>query len=93
MTLIALEKNNDDARRTFNSSNRLDAAKKIIVTDARLEFLRGDCARQKRPYNKTNNDYWEKEIFEKRIRRNGEEDDGEDVGGEDVGEGNVGEGD
>ncbi len=91
MTLIALEKNNDDARRNFNSSNRLDAAKEIIVTDARLESLRGDCAREKRPYSKTNNDYWEKEIFEKRIRRD-EEDDGEDVE-EDVGEGNVGEGD
>ncbi len=45
MTLIALEKNNDDARRNFNSSTRLDAAKEIIVIDARLESFEGGlCA-------------------------------------------------
>ena len=64
---VALEKNNDDARRNFHSSNHLDGAREIIVTDARLESL-AECARQKRPYNKQNREYWEKEIYKKRHR-------------------------
>ena len=64
---IAVEKNNDDARRNYRSSNRLDGAKEIVLADARLETLR-DYAREKRPYNKTNSDYWEKDIYEKRKR-------------------------
>ena len=64
---IAVEKNNDDARRNYHSSNRLDGAKEIVPADARLETLR-DYAREKRPYNKTNSDYWERDIYEKRKR-------------------------
>lgn len=36
---IAVEKNNDDARRYYNSSNRWDGPKDILLTEARLEEL------------------------------------------------------
>ena len=49
---IAVEKSNNDVRRNYHSSNRLDGAKEIILADARLETLR-DYAREKRPYNVT----------------------------------------
>lgn len=38
-TCIGLEKNNDDARRNFHSSNKWDGAKEIILADYRLEEL------------------------------------------------------
>ena len=65
---IAVEKNNDDARRNYHSSNRLDGAKEIVLADARLETLR-DYSREKRPYNKTNSDYWERYLREEKKNR------------------------
>ena len=57
---IGVEKNNDEAKRNYYSSNRHNAAKEIVVTEARLEQLRRDgCVRAKRSYNKTSTQYWE----------------------------------
>lgn len=52
-SITAVEKNNDDARRNYFSSNKWDGAKDILLTEARLEMLK-EYARVKRGYNKTN---------------------------------------
>lgn len=64
---IGVEKNNDDARRHFMSSNHHDAAREVLLTEARLVKL-GEYARQKRGYSKTDRSYWEKDILKKRRR-------------------------
>ena len=61
------EKNNDDARRNYFSSNHLDATKEILLTEARLDSL-VDFRREKRDYKKTDDEYWSEEIFTKRRR-------------------------
>ena len=74
--LIGVEKNNDDAKRHFFSGNRHDAAKDILVTEARLEHLEYEvptCVRQKRGYTKRDTDYWENGIRENRKRPSIEE--------------------
>ena len=43
------EKNNDDGKRHYFSSNRHDAAAEIVWADERLEILRADWQREKRP--------------------------------------------
>ena len=57
-----VEKNNDDAKRNYFSSNRHDAAGDILRTETILEELRrgkfGVCVRKKRAYEKTNDAYW-----------------------------------
>ena len=61
---IGVEKNNDDAKRNYHSSNRHDAAGDILVTEARLEELRrgttefDSCVRNKRSYDKSDDGYW-----------------------------------
>ena len=47
-----VEKNNDDSKRHYFSSNRHDAAAEIVRADERLEILRTDWHREKRPYRK-----------------------------------------
>ena len=47
-----VEKNNDDGKRHYFSSNRHDAAAEIVRADERLEILRTDWQREKRPYKK-----------------------------------------
>ena len=47
-----VEKNNDDGKRHYFSSNRHDAAAEIVRADERLEILRTDWQREKRPYRK-----------------------------------------
>ena len=49
------------------SSNRHDAAREVLLTEARLVQL-APYAREKRKYTKTDTDYWEKEILDKRRR-------------------------
>ena len=66
--MIGVEKNNDDARRHFMYSNRHDAAKEVLLTEARLVKLGPTCGREKRAYHKTNNEYREKGILKKRRR-------------------------
>ena len=53
-----VEKNNDDARRNYFSSNRWDASTDIIQTEARLETLQKTCELEKRAYTKRNETYW-----------------------------------
>ena len=53
-----VEKNNDDARRIYFSSNRWDASTDIIQTEARLETLQKTCELEKRAYTKRNETYW-----------------------------------
>ena len=60
-----LEKNNDCARRKYYSSNHLDPPKEILVTDARIHQL-AKYKREKRPYNKTDKDYWQHKTSSKR---------------------------
>ncbi len=59
------EKNNDDARRNYFSSNHLDATKEILLTEARLDSL-VDFRREKQEDKKTDDEYWSEEIFTKR---------------------------
>ena len=60
-----VEKNNDDCKRNYFSSNRHDAATEIIKADVRLQTLdQGtaglpSCRRVKRPYRKADTEYWE----------------------------------
>ncbi len=53
---LALEENNDDARRNYRSSNKLDGGKEILLTDARQELLT-DYERDVRKYTKSNTTY------------------------------------
>ena len=67
-THAGVEKNNDDAKRNYFSSNRHDAAKEILATEARLETLRNgtqdreSCVRQKRKYEESDSVYWNESI-------------------------------
>ena len=66
-----VEKNNDDAKRHYYSGNRHNAARDILLTEARMEKLEKvtpACIRQKREYKKRNSEYWEKTILEIRKR-------------------------
>ncbi len=61
---IGVEKNNDDSKRHYYSSNKHDAPVELIRSEVRLEVLaRGkdgypSCQRMKRPYNKACDEYW-----------------------------------
>lgn len=74
-----VEKNNDDNKRHYFSSNRHDAAASMLRTEAILETLKHgtsttpSCVRDKQPYTKHNVDYWKEGIFE--ARRNNNSDD------------------
>ena len=64
LLFIGVEKNNDDSKRHYFSSNKHDAAGEIIRCEARLEMLQNgirgfpSCERKKRPYEKQNDEYW-----------------------------------
>lgn len=74
---IGTEKNNDDARRNYYSSNHLDITKEILLTEARLELLR-HLERLKRQYIKRRDVYWKEEIYEKRRRKDDTEEEQEE---------------
>ena len=63
-THAGVEKNNDDAKRNYFSSNRHNAAGDILLSEARLEDLRrgneerDSCVRLKRSYEKRSVEYW-----------------------------------
>ena len=62
--VAGVEKNNDDSKRHYYSSNKHDAPAEIIRSDARLEMLRQgtggypSCERKKRKYDKHDEEYW-----------------------------------
>ena len=69
MIILGVEKNNDDAKRRYYSGNRHNAARDILLTEARIEHLEREspgCVREKRSYIKRNRDYWESDILEQR---------------------------
>ena len=63
LLFIGMEKNNDDSKQHYFSSNKHDAAGEIIRCKARLEMLRNgirgfsSCERTKQPYEKQNYEY------------------------------------
>ncbi len=61
-----VEKNNDDAKRHYYSGKRHDAARDILLTEARTEKLERDtptCIRKKTEYTKRNSEYWGKRFW------------------------------
>ena len=64
---LGVEKNNDNARRNYFSSNHLNAPKEILLAEATLQKLVSH-EREKRSYSKANLEYWENDIFAKRSR-------------------------
>ena len=66
-----MEKNNDDSKRHYFSSNKHDAASEIIHCEARLEMLRNGTKgfhsreRQKRPYQNMTVNIGMKEVSRK----------------------------
>ena len=60
-----MKKNNDTSKQKYISSNKHDAAGKIIRSDYRLNELQQgvwghpSCVREKRLYCKSNMEYWE----------------------------------
>ena len=63
--MLGVEKNNDDSKRNYFSSNRHDATAEILKTEARLETLASgtdtipSCRREKRAYHKRDTGYWD----------------------------------
>ena len=74
MYTIGVEKNNDDSKCHYFSSNKHDAPGEIIRSECRQEALRQGvwdhptCVRQKRSYSKVDSDYWNGGIKEVRKR-------------------------
>ena len=63
-----MEKNNDDARRNYFSSNKWDGPREILLTEARLEWLKREgYERNKRGYNKASC-HWTDGIYQMRKR-------------------------
>lgn len=60
-----VEKNNDDSKRNYFSSNKWDAPKEILISEERISKLR-NMARMKRKYTKKDTSYWEGTILELR---------------------------
>ena len=64
--LTGVEKNNDDSKRHYYSSNKHDVPMELIRSEVHMEELawgkdgygHPSCQRTKRPYNKTNDEYW-----------------------------------
>ena len=63
--ILGVEKNNDDSKRHYFSSNKHDAPGEIIRSEFRQEALRqgvwnhSTCIRQKRNYTKVDSGYWD----------------------------------
>ena len=67
LNLLGVEKNNDQARKNYLSSNHKNAPQEVLRTEARLAILKGmGLERQKRKYNKVNTEYWKNTIYENR---------------------------
>jgi len=56
--MTGVEKNNDDARRNYFSSNLHDPAGEILKAEIRSEYTE-QYKRVKRQYNKRDDDYWQ----------------------------------
>jgi len=61
-----VEKNNDDGKQHYFSSNRHDAAAEIMRADERLDILRADWQREKRRYWKRQNEEQDEQLQAKR---------------------------
>ena len=61
---VGVEKNNDDSKRHYFSSNKMEATAKILSCDYRLEVMRQgvwrhfSCHREKRRYTQRDEEYW-----------------------------------
>ena len=64
-----VEKNNDDAKHHFYSSNRHDPCGEVLRTEKRLETLDSTCRRKKRAYNKRDTEYWTAGISQQRAEK------------------------
>ena len=59
-----VEKNNDYARNTvLHKSNKWDATSDVLKVEAR-QWAPHKSEREKGPYNKSNTEYWEKDLLE-----------------------------
>ena len=67
--IIGVEKNNDDAKHDFYSSNRHDPCGEVLRTEKRLEHLHCSCRGEKPPYCKHNQQYWGGDISEERAEK------------------------
>lgn len=54
--------------RRLHKSNKWDAASDVLKVEARQWALR-KSEREKRPYNKSNTEYWEKDLLEARSKK------------------------
>ena len=69
MIILGVEKNNDDAKRHYYSGNRHNAARDVLLIEARIEHLERESpssVHEKRSCVKHNSDYWESDILEQR---------------------------
>ena len=74
LNLLGVEKNNDQARKNYFSSDHKNAPQEVLHTEARLAILKGmGLERQKRKYNKVNTEYWKNIIYENRRSRHATE--------------------
>ena len=55
---LGVEKNNDDAKRNYFSSNMHDPANEVLQAEWRMEHTE-EYRRRKRTYTKRNPDYWQ----------------------------------
>ena len=69
LSTLGVEKNNDNAKHNFYSSNRHDPCGEVLRTEKRLEHLDRSCRREKRPYHKHNQEYWSGGISEERATK------------------------
>ena len=61
-----VEKNNDYARNiVLHKSSKWDATSDVLKVEAR-QWAPHKSEREKRPYNKSNTEYWEKDLLEAR---------------------------
>ena len=63
--LSGVEKNNNDAKRNYFSSNLHDATGEVLKAEWRLEQTE-ECKRTKRKYHKKDENYWQDGIREAR---------------------------
>ena len=64
-----VEKNSDYARNiVLHKSNKWDAASDVLKVEAR-QWALSKLEREKRPYNKSNTEYWEKDLLEARSKK------------------------
>ncbi len=67
ITILGVEKNNDNCKRNYFSSNRHCGPKEILIAEKLLERMEAEgCQRKRRSYQKHSSDYWETGIREAR---------------------------